>query len=193
MVYETPVFWTFRMCLKWDDKQVTSYLCGAWWYAPNTDTHKVERAFRRESPHMLSNCSNEPVRKAHSGKATLPFALCVYVCAGVYGDQQDGCCSGAISFLYWESLASESPLLGLGARIWSWWCWDGRPISQRDPPASASTELGTQTRATTPGLLYWFWELNSGLHDYKAVFPTLATELHWWPIRPTCKERLEIR
>lgn len=33
---------------------------------------------------MLSNCSHEPVRKAHSGKATLPFAVCVYVCAGMH-------------------------------------------------------------------------------------------------------------
>lgn len=137
MVYETPVFWTFRMCLKWDDKQVTSYLCGAWWYAPNTDIHKVEGAFRRESTHMLSNCSNEPVRKAHSGKPTLPFAVCVHVCVGmhacvcVHGDQQDGCSSGAISFVYWESLVSENLLLGLGA---SWWGWDGWPTSLSLPP-----------------------------------------------------------
>lgn len=35
---------------------------------------------------MLPNGSNEPVRKAHSGKATLPFAVCagMHACVRVH-------------------------------------------------------------------------------------------------------------
>lgn len=137
MVYETPVFWTFRMCLKWDAKQVTSYLCGAWWYAPNTYTSCREGLLGRVYVHVikLQQWANEEgtLRQGYSSLCCVRLCVrryaCLCMCTCIYGDQQDCCSSGAISFVYWESLVFESLLLGLGA---SWWCWDGWPISLRE-------------------------------------------------------------